>query len=264
MRIMIPRWATTFLLLSLASGLTGTAAAAQDTLHVYGPGGPLPAMREAAERFGREQGVVVRVVAGPAGQWLEDAKRNADLIYSGSEHMMTDLIRALEGRIVESTITPLYLRPSAILVRPGNPKSITAFEDLLRPGLGVLVVQGAGQTGLWEDMAGRTGDIEVVRALRRNIRVFAGNSAEARRAWIEDPELDAWLIWNIWQVANRELGDLVPVGPEWVIYRDTGIALTERGARRPLAGRFVEFLQSYEGARIFARWGWVTSSPEPG
>lgn len=254
------RLLATLVLLPLLSGLAAARATAQDTLFVYGPGGPRPAMQDAAKRFGQQHGVVVRVIAGPAAQWIEDAKRNADLIFSGSEHMMTDLVRAMDGRIDERTITPLYLRPSAILVRPGNPKHITRFEDLLRPGIGVLVVQGAGQTGLWEDMAGRSGNIATVRALRRNIRAFAGNSGEAKQLWAERPELDAWLIWNIWQVANPALADLVAVGPEWVIYRDCGIALTRRGDERPLARRFADFLQSPEGAEIFARWGWMTSA----
>src|SRR3546814_8440532 len=70
------------------------------------------------------------------------------------------------GAIDEKTIDPLYLRASNILVRPGNPHHIGGLRDLLRPGFKVMVVQGAGQTGLWEDMAGRAGDIATVRALR--------------------------------------------------------------------------------------------------
>ena len=76
------------------------------------------------------------------------------------------------------------------------------------------MVQGAGQTGLWEDMAGRKGNIQTVRAFRKNIAVFAANSAEAGKAWVEKTDLDAWLIWNIWQVANKDLADLVPIKAE--------------------------------------------------
>ena len=53
---------------------------------------------------------------------------------------------------------PLFLRPATILVRPGNPGHITGVADLLKPGHRVLVVNGAGQQGLWEDVAGRLGD----------------------------------------------------------------------------------------------------------
>jgi accessory colonization factor AcfC len=240
------------MLVALASGAT-----AGESLRAYGPGGPLPAMKDAAAEFGRLYGVTVEVTAGPTGNWLAKAKQDADLIFSGAEYMMTDFIKALEGRIDESTVESLYLRPSAILVRPGNPKGIKKFEDLLRPGLKLLVVQGAGQAALWEDMAGRKGDIRTVRALRKNIANFAANSAEARKAWIDDKTLDAWIIWNIWQIANKELADLVPVSKEYRIYRDCGIALTQQGKDKESARKFIAFLKSNTGKQIFARWGWM-------
>lgn len=232
-------------------------SAAGEVLYLYGPGGPAPAIKEAAEVFGKANNIRVEVTAGPTSQWLSKAKADADLIYSGSEYMMTDFLSLMEGRLDASTVTPLYLRPSAILVRPGNPKSIRHFTDLLKPGMKVLVVQGAGQTALWEDVAGRQGNMETVRAFRKNIVVHAANSAEAKKAWLEKPEIDAWLIWNIWHVADPKISDLVSMGPDYVIYRDCGIALTEKGKQGPWARRFADFLLSPEGGRIFAKWGWI-------
>lgn len=259
---------------SLASAVPAAAQVTMrppaETLFVYGPGGPLPAMKEAAVAFGKQHGVHVAVTGGPTPEWLSKARGDADVIFSGAEHMMTDFVKQLgdtldagrrPGRIDESTIHPLYLRPVAILVRPGNPKRVLRFEDLLRPGTRVLVVQGAGQTGLWEDVAGRTGDIGVVRAFRRNIAAVAANSGEAKQRWSSDSTLDAWLIWNIWQVANPTLADVVPVAERWRLYRDAGVALTVKGRDRPAAQAFVAFLKSPAGARIFARWGWTTVVP---
>lgn len=145
---------------------------------------------------------------------------------------MTDLVRLMEGRIAEADVATLYLRPSAILVRPGNPKSVKDLPDLLKPGMRVIVVQGAGQTGMWEDMIGRTGDVAKVQALRRNIAAHAPNTGEAKRIWTERPELDAWLVFNIRQVANPKLADLVPVSKDYVMYRSTGTALTAPPKRR--------------------------------
>lgn len=235
---------------------------AEEVLHIYGPGGPYPAINEAAEVFGERNSIRIEVLAGPTSKWLEKAKADADLIYSGAEFMMTDFIRALDGRIDETTVTPLYLRPSAILVRPGNPKHIWEFTDLLKPGVKILVVSGAGQTGMWEDAAAKQGDIQTVREFRNNIYAFAKNSAEAKKLWIENRDIDAWFVWNIWRVSNPTLADLVPVGDDYVIYRDCGIALTHQGKRRAMARKFVEFLQSSKGARIFAKWGWITSENE--
>lgn len=234
-------------------------AHAAEPLRIYGPGGPLPAMREAAEAFGHTHGTVVQVTAGPTPSWIDRAHVDADLVFSGSEVMMSDFIAAMP-EIDPASVVPLYLRPAAILVRPGNPGRIAGVADLIRPGHRILVVNGAGQQGLWEDVAGRLGDIASLRAFRGNIAVAAKNSAEARQAWMQDPSLDAWLIWSIWQVANPTLADIVPVEPEYRIYRDTGIALTRRGAARLEARQFAEYLAGPEGARIFARWGWTTSA----
>jgi accessory colonization factor AcfC len=218
-------------------------------------------MRDAARAYEARTGRAVVVVAGPTPQWLDQAKADGDLIFSGSETMMSDFVVALEGRIRAEAVEPLYLRTASILVRPGNPNRIGGLEDLFQPGHRVLVVNGAGQNGLWEDMAGRTGDIAKVRALRRNIVVYARNSAEARQAWIDDPTLDAWIIWGIWQVANPELADVIEVEEPYRIYRDVGAVITETGRQDADAQPFLDFLKSDEGAAIFARWGWRAGEP---
>lgn len=248
---------------SLALGmLIPPVAFAQEAaqIRVYGPGGPAPAIKEAAKAFEKKTGTTVLVTAGPTPEWIARAKADADVIYSGSETMMTDFAQAMEGRFDETKAEPLYLRPLAILVRPGNPKNITGLADLFKPGRRVLVVNGAGQNGAWEDAAGRKGEIASVRALRANIAKYAKNSALARQDWINDPSLDAWIIWNIWQVANPTLADVVPIESEYAIYRDTGIVATGKGETNPAAMEFIAFVKSANGAAIFQRWGWLAGS----
>lgn len=233
------------------------AVAQESSIHVYGPGGPFPAINEAAKVFGAAHDVHIEVTRGPTGKWLNRAKADADIIYSGAEFMLTDFIRALDGQIDESTATPLYLRPSGLLVRPGNPRKIGDFDDILKQGIRILVVSGAGQTALWEDMAGKQGNIETVRELRNNIVYYALNSAEAKKIWLQKDDIDVWLIWNIWQVSNPSIADFVPVSDKYVIYRDCGIALTHKGGRRNIVKEFFDYLQSGEAGEIFRRWGWI-------
>ena len=244
--------------LGLVLGIaTAGAASAAEPLYVYGPGGPYPAIKEAAAAFGKAHGIDVDVTAGPTGKWLDKAKGNADVIFSGSESMMSDFVTAFGGQIEDKAVTPLYLRPSAILVRPGNPGHIGGIADLLKPGHKILVVNGSGQGGLWEDVAGRMGDIGAVKALRANIGQFAATSADAKQTWTADTSYDAWLIWNIWQVANPTIADQVAVEPEYRVYRDTAVAVTQRGVAKPEAKEFAAFLASADGAKIFAKWGWT-------
>src|SRR3546814_16653363 len=96
-------------------------------------------MKEAAASCKDRTGVTVVVKAGPAPQWIDAARGNADVMFSGAENMMTDFVKAMNGAIDEKTIDPLYLRASNILVRPGNPHHIGGLRDLLRPGFTVMV-----------------------------------------------------------------------------------------------------------------------------
>ena len=164
----------------------------------------------------------------------------------------------IPGIVAGHAFGNICFTPLAMLVRPGNPKHIKSVKDLFKPGLKVLVVNGAGQNGVWEDMAGRKGDIKTVAALRNNIVGYAKNSAEAKQTWTDNKDIDVWLIWNIWQVANPQLADVVPIERDYAIYRDAGIAITTRAENKPAAKAFVSFLQSPAGAKIFAKWGWKT------
>lgn len=234
-----------------------SALHAANPIRVYGPGGPAPAIKEAAATFSKAHHVQVEVVSGPTSEWKDAASKDAYVVYSGSEAMMTDFINALPS-IDKATVTPLYLRPSAILVRPGNPSKISGMKDLFQAGRRVIVVHGSGQAGLWEDVAGRMGDVDSVRAFRSNIVAFAPTSADAKRLWEQDKTIEAWLIWNIWEVANPSLADVVEVEPQYRVYRDVGVALTEHGKGNDKARAFVDYLSTPEGAAIFAKWGWIT------
>jgi accessory colonization factor AcfC len=247
-----------FIILSMvvAAACRGGSAQAQAPVRVYGPGGPAPAMKEAAAAFQASTGIVVEVTAGPTSDWVAAAKSDADLIFSGAEHMMTDFIRALEPQLLPNSVSPLYVRPSAILVRRGNPQRIQGLRDLLKPGRRVIVVNGAGQVGLWEDLVGQLGDVRAVRALRQNIAHFASSSAEAQALWNSRPEVDAWIVWNVWSSKGRTPAEVVPVERDLRIYRDTGIAFTRRGTRSESA-RFAAFLSSDKARAIFASHGWV-------
>ena len=232
------------------------AAHAGEVLHVYGPGGPAPAMREAAAVFGKAHGVDVEVTAGPVNHWGADFPRNGDVLYSGSENMMSAFLERFGTQVDAASVNPLYLRPAAILVRPGNPRHIKGFNDLLKPRMHVLVVHGAGQIGMWEDIAGADGKIATVRALRSNIVDFAPNSGAALKLWKSKPSLDAWIIFPIWAMAHPGVAEVVPLSPHYRVYRDCGVALTQQGLQKPLARAFVQFLASDEGRRIFVKHGW--------
>jgi len=246
-------------LLLTASLVVTTAydARAEEVLRLYGSVGPSPAMEEAAMVFATRHDVNMKVISGARHIWRDQATVNADLMFSSADFMMSDYVRAMDIRIDQDSVTPLYFRPSAILVRPGNPKRIEDFPDLVRPGTNVMVVNGAGETGLWEDMAGKLEDIRTLRALRKNIVAFAADSDEATELWKTREDIDAWITWNTWHIPLRDRARLVPVSRTYRVLRQCSIALTERGKAKPLATEFIKFLDSPEAGSIFDTWGWI-------
>lgn len=241
----------------LAALLLATSCpAAAGTIHAYGPGGPGPAMKEVAKAYERKTGTKVMVTAGPASEWLAKAKANGDILFSGSENMMTDFQRKLGPLVASDTIEPLYIRPSTILVRKGNPRAIRGIRDLAKPGFRIMVVGGAGQVGMWEDVAARTGDRELLARFRRNIAVNVESSGEALNRWKSDSTIDAWLIWNHWQIANADVADSVPVEPGLRIWRPMDVGLMARAKSNREAVSFLRFLTSPEARAVFERFGW--------
>lgn len=248
-----------YTIVSLALMPTGASAtdSADNIVKLYGPGGPAPAMTAAAKAYAEAKGIKVEVVAGPTNKWAEAAAKDADIIFSGAENMLPGFAAAMPGLFDIANAQPIYLRPSAILVRKGNPENITGFTDLLKPDMKVMTVGGAGQTGMWEDIAGRAGRISDVQALRANL-IFPEppNSAAAKEIWASDDSIDAWLIWNIWQIANPDIADVVEIEPEYRIYRPVSVVTTTHSDEN--AEAFVTYLISPEGQRIFEEYGWQT------
>lgn len=248
---------------SLAATLAlarGAAAQGVAPIRAFGPGGPAPAMRAAAEAFRAAQRVPVEVIAGPTPGWAGRVAGEADLVFSGAEYMMDDFMAQFREVVEPSTRTTLFVRPSALLVRRGNPRAITGLRDLLSrpPGQArILATGGAGQVALWEDVAGRTGDVALLRAMRERIVLVAPNTGAAQQEWRSKPDAyDVWLVWNHWQIAAPDHADLVEIEEPFRIWRSTGTVMTRRGAGRDEARQFAAFLAGEEARAIFARFGW--------
>ena len=79
-------------------------------------------MREAAKVFGEKKGMKVEVNAGPTPAWKDQAMKDADLIFSGSEYMMIGFAQKdVPGLVDTATIITLYLLSVVIVVTPPRP-----------------------------------------------------------------------------------------------------------------------------------------------
>lgn len=229
-------------------------------VYVYGPGGPAPVLKELASMFEQKTGEKVIVTAGPASAWMEEAKEKADIIYSGNSAMMDTFVSKLEGKISAENIEVLNIREAGIIVRPNNPKKIKNFKDLLKKDVKIMVVNGAGQVGLYEDMALKHGKRENLIALRKNIKVFAPNSKIAVENWNNDSSIDALIIWKHWaNTIGADKAEFVRSGKGSVIYRASEIVITNDSANAQQAKKFIEFVKSPEAQKVWIEKGWIST-----
>jgi len=226
-------------------------------IYIYGAGGPHTALIRAAKVFTKKTGTPVKVVFGPESKWTERAQRNADIIWGTSEQSMTAFLETYK-EFSSDDVEPIYIRRAVIAVQKGNPKGIKGFEDLLRPGMRIVVTEGAGVyntsgTGLWEDVAGRLGRLSDVKAFRKNIVVFAKGSGASFRAF-KELKADAWITWIHWPLTHPNDADFVELSPDRVIYRDLTVVTNAKAD--PQAREFIEFLKGKEAQDIFKSEGW--------
>lgn len=242
-----------YLLFVLAISLTSIIYAQPDTLYVYGPGGPQAPMEECAKLFSKKTSIPVKVTAGPDAKWMGQAKQNADVIFGGAEYMLTQFAMQHPGMIDSTSRKELYKRAAGILVRPGNPKKITSLKDLTKPGIQLLDVNGAGQLGMWEDLAGKQ---NIIAGIEKNIKKSFPNTALAIDAWKADKSFDAIIIYSSWYYRLKGVTQLIKIQPAQTVYRGTPIAVTTMSNQKKDAEKFILFLLSNEGHSVFKKWGW--------
>lgn len=224
----------------------------------YGAGGPHTAFQKVANAWERKTGKRIEIIAGPERSWSARAQADADILWGTSEQSMTAFLETYRT-FSSGQVEPIYVRPTIIAVRKGNPKRIERFEDLLEEGVKIVVTEGAGVsntsgTGTWEDVAGRLGRLSDIRAFRRNIVAFGKGSGASLKAF-EELGADAWITWPDWPVTYSEKLEEVPLSPERQIWRDVNVALSPDAD--PEAKQFLDFLVTPEAQELMKTEGWV-------
>ncbi len=60
------------------------------------------------------------------------------------------------------------------------------------------------KSGCGKILPAERGDIELTKAFRKNIAMYAPNTGVAKKNWQENNDYDAWLVFNIWGISNRQ------------------------------------------------------------
>lgn len=227
----------------------------KQTFKIFGTEGPYSPMKEAADAFAASNNLKIEINGKPAEKWKADAAKDSDIIYSSSEHVM-DIYNDTLSLLDAGTITTIFMRPAAILVRPGNPKKIKGVKDLIHRDLKVIIVNGQGQVALWEDIVGRLKDIEAMQEFRKHIAFTARTTSEAIQYWKNHEEVEAFLTFNTWSKEEGVSADIVNIEKDLVIYRSMGVAVTSITNQRETALKFIDYLKTAEAEKIFKAKGW--------
>lgn len=279
----------TFLSLLLASGCLPSSPGVSEgdlTITVYG----FSIMKDALEKdiypgfaakWKREHGVGVNFVSSFAGsetvtnQILQGAP--ADIAILSIER---DAARLAEGKATTTDWRALPNKgivnktPFIILVRTGNPKGISDFADLGRPGVKVIhpdpVSSGGAQ---WSILAvygselkkseAETGTADKLRALNtlqaiwKNVISSPGSAREARTQF-ELGQGDALVTYELeGLLMNRANAPIEIVVPKSTIFSEHPAVIIDRNvteAERPVVTAFLNYLWTDEAQKAFVKY----------
>jgi sulfate transport system substrate-binding protein len=154
-----------------------------------------------------------------------------------------------------------------IITRKGNPKHITAWDDLTKPGVQVITpnpfTSGAAQ---WNIMAaygaqiaqGRSEQeaLAYVAALFKNVPVQPSSGREALEVF-DAGKGDALISYENEAIAAQRAGqDIDYVIPDGTILIQNPVAVVSSSSHKPQAEAFVRFLHSPAAQRIYGRAGY--------
>jgi accessory colonization factor AcfC len=141
---------------------------------------------------------------------------------------------------------------SAILVQKGNPKNIQSMSDLAKEGTKVGVSVAGCLTGVWDDLATKAGYTEQI---RNNTVDYAGGCGELM-SFINKKKVDAILGWDAFKNLNMETMDIIELPKDLQVHRSTAIGVITYSKNKELAKKFIDFLVSEKGKKIYKEYGW--------
>jgi len=224
----------------------------QNNLHVFSAGAVAPPIKKCAEEFKAKFGTEFEFTVNKAEILIEEiAKmREGDLLTCGSEFILDHA--QLKGLVLKETRKSLGSRTSAILVQKSNPKKIRSMLDLTKEGMQVGISVSGCLTGVWDDLATKAGFTE---RIRKNTIAYADGCGELM-SFINKKKVDAILGWDAFKNLNMQTMDIIELPKDLQVHRSTAIGVITFSKNKELAKRFIDFLTSAEGKKIYEEYGW--------
>ncbi len=220
-----------------------------------------PPTQEAARLFTEKTGIPVDLVFGGSGYVLSQMKltRKGDLYFPGSSDYM-EIAKRQHLVDPKSEKIIVYLVP-AITVAKGNPKRIHSLEDLTRPGIKVAIANPDGVClGAYAvEILEKNFTPEQKKAFRKNLINYTASCAKTATA-VSLHQVDTVIGWRVFGHWDPKRIETVPIKASRLVRIGYIPIAVSRFSRHPdLAKRFIDFLLSPEGRKIFARYHYFPS-----
>jgi molybdate transport system substrate-binding protein len=224
----------------------------QNNLHVFSAGAVAPPIKKCAEEFKAKSGTKFKFTVGKAENLIEEITetKEGDLLTCGSEYVLDHA--QLKDLVLKETRRSLGSRTSAILVQTENPKKIKSISDLAKEGIRVGVSVGGCLTGVWDDLATKAG---VAEQIRKNTVAYADGCGELM-SLINEKKVDAVLGWDAFKNLNERTMDVIELPKDLQVHRSTAIGVITFSKNKELATKFIDFLVSEKGKKIYEEYGW--------
>ena len=110
---------------------------------------------------------------------------------------------------------------------------------------------------MWDDISSKAG---LTDQIRRNITDFA-DGCGAIMALINRKKVDAVFGWDAFKRLWMKTMEIVELPKELEVYRSTGVAVVKFSRNKELTNRFINFLVSESGKKIYREYGWYHATP---
>jgi len=229
----------------------------KEVLHVYSSGAVAPPIKKCAEEFKAKFGTEFKFAVGKAENLISEIaeSRKSDILTCGAEFVLDDAQE--KGLILKDTRRSVGYRKSAILVPVGNPKKIKSLFDLTKEGVKTGISISGCLLGVWDDIPSKAG---ITNRIRRNITGFA-DGCGAVMALINQKKVDAVFGWDAFKRLWMKTMEVVELPKELPIYRSTGVAVVKFSKNKELASKFIDFLVSESGKKIYREYGLYHTIP---
>ena len=240
------RWLAALIIVCLGCGA--------EPPRLYCGAGIKPPVEELVEEFNRQHDVNISCDYRGSEMLLGNIKvtRQGDLYMPGDVHYLE---QAEQEGLIASSKTVCYFVP-VILVQKDNPKEIRTLNDLTR-----------------DDVEVGLGDPEFCAIGRKSSMIFEKNGiAEEdvhvtfRSATVNElgnrialGSLDAVIVWDALAHYVGGKGEVVPIPLKQNVISTVAVGVLTSSKHPELAARFVEFITSKRGRKVFEKHHYTTS-----